>query len=126
MIDMDTDIIRPLEKGISSFATMWMKLVGIVLNEISQTEKDMFYVISLLWKLKKLHSVPFSHCHHCWSTQLGQREKQQRPVSPGLQKPFEHPPMQPECPRGKSAPPRGAVKRSPGRDWQGCQLNLLL
>ena len=30
MIDMDTDIIRPLEKGISSFATMWMKLVGIV------------------------------------------------------------------------------------------------
>ena len=37
-------------------ATTWMNLVGIVLSEISQTEKDKYYMISLrvrIYKKKK-------------------------------------------------------------------------
>jgi len=35
------------EKEILPFATTWMELGGIVLSEISQTEKDKYCVISL-------------------------------------------------------------------------------
>ena len=31
------------------FATMWMDLEGIVLSEISQTEKDKYCMISLIY-----------------------------------------------------------------------------
>ena len=31
-----------------SFATTWIDLEGIMLNEISQTEKDIYYMISLI------------------------------------------------------------------------------
>ena len=30
------------------FATMWMELEGIMLSEISQTEKDMYHMTSLI------------------------------------------------------------------------------
>ena len=33
---------------ILSFATMWMELEGIVISEISQTEKDEYCMISLI------------------------------------------------------------------------------
>ena len=36
------------KKKILSFATTWMDLVGIMVNEISQTEKDKYYIISLV------------------------------------------------------------------------------
>ena len=31
------------------FASMWMKLEGIMLNEISQSEKDKHYMVSFTW-----------------------------------------------------------------------------
>ena len=31
------------------FATMWMELECIMLSEISQSEKDKYHVISLMW-----------------------------------------------------------------------------
>ena len=35
------------------FATTWMDLEGIMLSEISQTEKDKYcYVITYIWNLK--------------------------------------------------------------------------
>ena len=34
------------------FATTWMDLEGIMLSEISQTEKDKYFII-YMWKLKK-------------------------------------------------------------------------
>ena len=34
------------------FVTTWMDLEGIMLNEISQTEKDKYLMISLIWNLK--------------------------------------------------------------------------
>ena len=37
-----------------SFAATWMDLEGIMLSEISQTGKDKYYIISLMWNLKKI------------------------------------------------------------------------
>ena len=31
------------------FASMWMELDGIMLSEISQSEKDKHYIISFIW-----------------------------------------------------------------------------
>ena len=36
------------KKKISSFATVWIDLENIVLNEISQSEKDKYHMISLI------------------------------------------------------------------------------
>ena len=35
------------------FATTWMNLEGIMLTEISQTEKDKYYVLSLICEILK-------------------------------------------------------------------------
>ena len=40
------------KKEILPFATTWMDLNGIMLSEISQTEKDKYCIISLTWTLK--------------------------------------------------------------------------
>ena len=37
-----------------SFAATWMDLEGIMLNEISQTEKDSYCMISLTCGIKKI------------------------------------------------------------------------
>ena len=37
------------KKKISSFATVWIDLENIVLNEISQSEKDKYHMISLIY-----------------------------------------------------------------------------
>ena len=37
------------------FAATWMDLEGIVLSDISQTEKDEYYVISLICGISKIH-----------------------------------------------------------------------
>ena len=37
-----------IKKGILPFATTWMDLVGIMLSEVSQTEKGKYCVISLI------------------------------------------------------------------------------
>ena len=37
------------------FAATWMDLEGNVLSEISQTEKDKYYVISLICGISKIH-----------------------------------------------------------------------
>ena len=42
-------------KGILSGLTIWMNLEGIMLSEISQTQKDK-YCITYTWKLKRLNS----------------------------------------------------------------------
>ena len=34
---------------IMPFAAMWMELEGIMLSEVSQSEKDMYHMISLRW-----------------------------------------------------------------------------
>ena len=34
------------------FATMWMKLEGIMLREISHSEKDKYLMIPLMWNLR--------------------------------------------------------------------------
>ena len=31
------------------FATMWMELEGIMLDEVSQSEKDRYHMISFIW-----------------------------------------------------------------------------
>ena len=31
------------------FVLMWMELEGIMLNEISQSEKDKYYMVSFIW-----------------------------------------------------------------------------
>ena len=31
------------------FASMWMELEGIMLSEISQSEKDKHYMVSFIW-----------------------------------------------------------------------------
>ena len=33
----------------SPFASTWMELEGIMLNEVSQSEKDNHYIVSLMW-----------------------------------------------------------------------------
>ena len=40
-----------IKNEISSFATVWMELVGIMLSEISQTEKDKYHMTSLTCKI---------------------------------------------------------------------------
>ena len=37
-----------------SFAATWMDLEGVMLSEINQTGKDKYYIISLMWNLKKI------------------------------------------------------------------------
>ena len=38
-----------IKNGILPFAITWMDLEGIMLSEISQTEKDKYSMISLIW-----------------------------------------------------------------------------
>ena len=38
-----------LKIEILSFATVWLNLEGIMLNEINQTEKDKYYMISHIY-----------------------------------------------------------------------------
>ena len=38
-----------LKKEYATYATTWVNLVDIMLIEISQSEKDTFYIISLTW-----------------------------------------------------------------------------
>ena len=33
------------------FASMWMDLEGIMLSEISQSEKDKHYMVSFIWRI---------------------------------------------------------------------------
>ena len=37
-----------VEKKISPFVTVWMDLENIMLNEVSQSEKDKYHMISLI------------------------------------------------------------------------------
>ena len=47
------NITQPLKNEILPFVTTWMDLEGIILSEISQTEKDKkMYDFSYLWNLK--------------------------------------------------------------------------
>ena len=36
------------------FASMWMELEGIMLSEISQSEKDKHYMVSFIWEHGRL------------------------------------------------------------------------
>ena len=37
----------------SPFASTWMELEGIMLSELSQSEKDKHYMVSFIWEYKK-------------------------------------------------------------------------
>ena len=45
------------------FGTTWMDLESIMLNEISQTEKDKYHMISLVWNLKKKQKQKQNQTH---------------------------------------------------------------
>ena len=42
------DYYAAIKKKILPFAMMWMELEGIMLSEISQSEKDNYHMISLI------------------------------------------------------------------------------
>ena len=47
-------ILLAIKKNkILPFATMWKELEYIMLSKISQSEKDKYHMISLMWKLRK-------------------------------------------------------------------------
>ena len=58
MVYMYNGILLGHKKNeILPFSTTWMELEGIMLNEISQTEKDTYHMISLIiWNLKNKHN----------------------------------------------------------------------
>ena len=35
------------------FTSMWIRLEGIMLSEVSQSEKDKYYMVSFIWECKK-------------------------------------------------------------------------
>ena len=41
------------KKKILPFVTAWMDLENTMLSEISQSEKDKYHMISLIWKIKR-------------------------------------------------------------------------
>ena len=55
---MDTEDVVPIytleyyaavgKKEVLPFVTTWIKLEGVILSEISQTEKDKYYMYSLM------------------------------------------------------------------------------
>lgn len=45
--------LKKKEKEILTFATAWMKLKGIMLSEISQTERQALHVITYMWNYFK-------------------------------------------------------------------------
>ena len=45
------------KKDTLPFTTMWMDLEYIMLSEISQTEKDKYYMISLICEILKIDGV---------------------------------------------------------------------
>ena len=45
------DISQPYKSEILPFATTWMDPENIMLSEISQTEKDKYYTISLICEI---------------------------------------------------------------------------
>ena len=50
---MDKDVVLLLHKKneIMPFAATWMNLENIILSEVSQKEKDKYYMISLICKI---------------------------------------------------------------------------
>ena len=50
------NIIQPWARRKSCYMITWMDLQGIVLSEISQTEKDKYCIINYMWNLKKTNS----------------------------------------------------------------------
>ena len=52
----DKGILSHEKKGILPFATIWVALEGIMLREISWTEKVKYCLVSCMWNQKKLKS----------------------------------------------------------------------
>ena len=54
MLYIYNGILLSHEKNeIMPFAATWMGLEIIILSEVSQTEKDKYYIISPMWNLKQ-------------------------------------------------------------------------
>ena len=52
MVNLCNGILHGYKKeGILPFATAWIDLEIIMLSEISQPEKDKYYMISLIWNI---------------------------------------------------------------------------
>ena len=67
------------EKEILPFAATWMKLDIIILNELSQKEKDKYYIISLtygIWKMTQMNP----------SVRQKQTQRHRKEASPGCQR----------------------------------------
>ena len=43
------------KKEIMPFVTTWMNLEGIMLNEMSERERQILHAITYMWNLKKLN-----------------------------------------------------------------------
>ena len=48
MFTMEYYLVIKKKKEILPFATMWMELEGIMLNEVSRSEKDRYHMFSLI------------------------------------------------------------------------------
>ena len=48
MAHLHNGILRSREKELLPFMTAWMELESIMLNEVSQAEKDKYHMISLI------------------------------------------------------------------------------
>ena len=56
MVYIHNGILLGMRKNeILPFAAMWMELVGMMQSEISQTEKDRYYMLSSYVELEKLN-----------------------------------------------------------------------
>ena len=54
------------------FAANWMELEGLMLSEISQSEKDRYHVFTLLWNLRNLTE------RRPWGKERGKNSHKQR------------------------------------------------
>ena len=66
MVYLYNGILLGNKNEIVPFAATWMELEGIMLSEISQSEKDRYHMFSLTVDLEKLNRRPWGK---------GQREK---------------------------------------------------
>ena len=53
MLYIYSEILLNHRNEVMPFAITWMKLEGIILSEVRQTEKDKYCVISLICEIKK-------------------------------------------------------------------------
>ena len=64
---MDKHVVNGIllnQKNILPFVTTWMDLEGIMLTEISQTERQILYNLTYMWNLKNKTNKTKWNCFH--------------------------------------------------------------